>query len=336
MRYRTPISVIISILLLAIIVALVGPREIASSFKKIGFRAFFLACGVFAASLLCHTLRWSRFINATKYHARFRSLFQYLLIDKFANAFLPTAVLGIAARSWLLNKEYKVPTPTGLASIVLDYGIDIFGTFLLAAPCYLFLVDELPRSLQRTFQSSLLFIGIAGVAVFLISSSELFIEGSHYGERIEQRTHPRLYRITHSRFAEKFVEFSRNFGLLLGRPRITFETFLLTFAKVILDAVRVTILFSAFDITVPIYYFILFDSAWVFFAPLMFTPGGVGVVESGRIALYSLLPSVSPSIAAPVVFIDRIISYYLMVLIGGAVFFYRGTGEMMDLDAAHH
>jgi uncharacterized protein (TIRG00374 family) len=100
---------------------------------------------------------------------------------------------------------------------------------------------------------------------------------------------------------------------------------MLTFAKVLVDALRVYVLFWAFGISVPLYYFILFDSAWVFLSPLMFTPGGVGVVEIGRIALYSLIPAVSPGVVAPVVFIDRLITYWLMVAVGAVVFFATGV-----------
>lgn len=329
-RHRVALSIAVSIAMLALIVAYIGPKDILDSFRRIDPFIFLLACCVFAASLLCHVFRWSRIINATEYDAKIHKLFQFLLIDKFANSFFPTAALGIAARSWLLKREYHIPSTKGLATIVLDYGVDIFGTFVLAVPCYFYLASELPLSLQRTFQTSLLVIGLGAALVFLLSTSELIFERTHYGERIEKRSHPRLYRLKKNKWIQRFVEFSTSFSLILINPRISVETILLTFGKVILDAIRVTILFSAFDISVPFYYFILFDSAWIFLAPLMFTPGGVGVVESGRIALYSLIPSVSPGIATPVVFVDRIISYYLMVLIGGAMFFYTGTSEMMD------
>lgn len=76
------------------------------------------------------------------------------------------------------------------------------------------------------------------------------------------------------------------------------------------------VLFKAFGMSVPVYYFILFETAWFFIAPFMATPGGIGAIESGRIAVFSLIPGMSTGAVAPVVFVDRFITFWLMVAIG--------------------
>ncbi len=222
-----------------------------------------------------------------------------------------------------MEREYHVPKSKGLATIMLDYGIDILGTFAVAVPCYLYLANDLSSKLNNTFRTSLLTIGIVFALVFLISSVDLLIVEGRSGVV----PHPTIRgrRLFEGTRTKKFLEFSKTFSILLMTPRTLVWTLSLTFGKVLVDALRIYVLFWAFGISIPLYYFILFDSAWVFLSPLMFTPGGVGVVETGRIALYSLLPGISPGIAAPVVFIDRLITYWLMVAVGAVVFFATGV-----------
>ncbi|MHC1605103.1 MAG: lysylphosphatidylglycerol synthase transmembrane domain-containing protein [Candidatus Methanofastidiosia archaeon] len=320
-KHRTRITLIIFVPLLLLIILIVGPSEIVNALKNIDKRYFILAVLLYAGSIIIGALRWDRIIDITEYSSKFKTILQFSIIDKFANSFFPTSAAGMAIRSILLEKEYKIPKSIGLATTVLDYGIDTLGTFLLAVPCFFLLKDDLPNSLMRTFQTGIITIAIVVLLVFVIGSSKTALE--KFGAVIS-RTPIKRKKITH-----KFIEFSKTFRLAVTSPKISFQTVLLTFCKVIVDAVRITILFRAFGIYIPFYYFILFDSAWVFLAPLMFTPGGIGVVESGRIAMFSLIPHINKSAVVSVVFIDRLITFWFMIVVGAVVFFYSGIRTSM-------
>ncbi|HPR40994.1 MAG TPA: lysylphosphatidylglycerol synthase transmembrane domain-containing protein [Candidatus Methanofastidiosa archaeon] len=324
-KYKNALSILFSILMLVLILRLVGFNEMLNAIRAIDRENLTLALLLYAASLLVATLRWDRIIDVTEYNSRFKTLLQYSLIDKFANSFFPTSAVGMALRSYLLNKDYEMPKSVGLATIVLDYGVDIFGTFMLSVPFFFIIRSELSESLMHTFRTSLLTIGIVSFIVFVISYSEHVFVRTKYDKKINLRERSRLFsKISELGISKKFIEFSETFSLILERPIIFSNALFLTFFKVMLDAIRISILFEAFGVSVPFYYFILFDSTWTFLAPLMFTPGGVGVIETGRIALYSLIPNVSVGVITPVVFIDRLITYWLTVFIGAVLFFHKG------------
>ncbi len=323
LRHKKALSLLISVAMLATIVSIVGVKEIANAIATIEKRYLALALGIFILSLLVSALRWQLLINALGTRTRYGKILEYTLVDKFANSFVPTSAMGIAIRSVLLEREYHIPKSRGLATIMLDYGVDIFGSFMLAVPCYLYLTPDLSSRLDRTFKTSLVTIGIVMVLIFLISSLDIVIEKRKEHGKARSRFGERL--LHGGKYTRKFIEFSRTFSVLLTNPRLLAKTVVLTIAKGILDALRVYVLFSAFGMSVPLYYFILFDSAWVFLAPLMFTPGGVGVIETGRIALYSLIPDITPRFVTPIVFIDRLITYWLMVVVGAVVFFLTGV-----------
>ncbi len=322
-RHKRILSILISIVMIFIVVRIVGANNIINALVTIEKQYLALALGLFALSLFIGAVRWRALLKSAHTHTSLGKIMEYTLVDKFANSFVPTAAMGIALRSVLLEREYHVPKSRGLATIMLDYGIDILGTFAVAVPCYLYLANDIPSKLDKTFQTSLLTIGIVFALVFLISSTDIFISIGRSG--VVPRPTIRGRRLFDDKFTKKFLEFSKTFSVLLTTPRTLVWTLALTFCKVLVDALRIYVLFWAFGISVPLYYFILFDSAWVFLSPLMFTPGGVGVVETGRIALYSLIPGVSPGIVAPVVFIDRLITYWLTVAVGAVVFFATGV-----------
>lgn len=316
-------SILISFIMITAIVWIVGIDEIVDALATIDKQYLAVALGIFALSVFAGAVRWRILIKSSDTDTSLEKIIEYTLVDKFANSFVPTAAMGMALRSVLLEREYAMPKSRGLATIMLDYGIDILGTFLLAVPCYVYLATDLPSNLDSTFRTSLITIGIVFVLVFLVSSTDILLAKGHKG----RVPHPTIRgrRLFEGKITKKFLEFSKTFSVLLTSPRILATTLCLTFGKVLLDALRIYVLFWAFGISVPLYYFILFDSAWVFLSPLMFTPGGVGVVETGRIALYSLIPGMGSGIVAPVVFVDRLITYWLMVIIGAVVFFATGV-----------
>jgi uncharacterized protein (TIRG00374 family) len=323
MRHKRMLSILISLIMIVIVVSLVGVGEIIDALSTIEKQYLALALALFVISLVIGAIRWRALIESTQTRTEITKILEYTLVDKFANSFFPTAAMGMALRSVLMEREYDVPKSKGLATIMLDYGIDILGTFVVAVPCYLYLANDLPSNLDNTFRTSLITIGVVFGLVFLVSSADILISRGMHGTI----PHPTIRgrRLFEGKLTQKFLEFSKTFSILLTTPRTLVWTLMLTFAKVLVDALRVYVLFWAFGISVPLYYFILFDSAWVFLSPLMFTPGGVGVVEIGRIALYSLIPAVSPGVVAPVVFIDRLITYWLMVAVGAVVFFATGV-----------
>lgn len=324
-RHRNKLSILFSVLMFVLITHFVGYDEVVSGIRSIDFEHLSLAFLLYVAALIVATLRWDRIIDVTGYGARFKHLITFSLIDKFANSFFPTSVVGMALRSLLLNKEYEMPKSVGLATIALDYGVDIFGTFLISLPFFFLMKPELSPQLEATFRTSLMTIGIVALLVFLFSYTERILAKIGYTRRIDlKRRSATIFKLANMKLSKKFLEFSDTFSIILERPIIFSNALFLTFFKVLLDAIRISILFEAFGVSIPFYYFILFDSTWTFLAPLMFTPGGVGVIESGRIALYSLLPNVSIGIITPVVFIDRLITYWLTVFVGAVLFFREG------------
>ncbi len=273
----------------------------------------FLAVLLFIPSIVISASRWRLLITTTGVRPRFHKILEYSLADKYANALVPTSAMGIALRSTLLEREYGVPAATGLATIILDYGTNMAGSFLLAMPCILILSDV------QAFPSLPWVPLAAAAATFVISMFAIM--------RVARRKGWLCHRLSKSGIAGRTAigRLEEMMDLMKGNRRVLVLSVALSIAKGVFDALRIFTLFHAFGLHAPVQYFVLFDSAWFFVAPFMVTPGGVGAVESGRIALYSRIPHITAGMVAPLVVVDRIITYWLMVVVGAVVFLRMGT-----------
>lgn len=323
-KHSFSLSFICAIAMLAGIVYHVGMGDIISALIEVDKGYLAIALILYAGTLLFSAARWTSLIRIVHERASLGRILQFSFIDKFANAFFPTSAVGMAARSYLLQKEYDIPKSKGFATIVLDYGVDIVGTLLLAIPSMFILRSHLPGPLQTTIGACMSALAIATIGIVVVNKRTAFVD--------DERAHPFrwtfLERLSTHRLGKKVVEFVTTFRHILHNPRRSSHALGYTAGVRCFEAVRMMVLFKAFGMSIPVYYFILFETAWYFIAPFLATPGGIGAVESGRIAVFSLIPGMSAGAATPVVFVDRFITFWLMVAVGAvAVVLYNRHAE---------
>jgi uncharacterized protein (TIRG00374 family) len=159
-------------------------------------------------------------------------------------------------------------------------------------------------------------MGIAILALALMNIGPLRIV-MHKGELATEHRLGSL--MAKNKWGKKALEFVSTFRLAVHAPGGMAVALGFALGVRIIEAVRIYVLFKAFGIGVPAYALILIESAWFFISPFMATPGGIGAVESGKTALYAMVLGLSVPSVAPVVFVDRFITFWLMILVGTVV-----------------
>ncbi|MBN1786530.1 MAG: flippase-like domain-containing protein [Candidatus Methanofastidiosa archaeon] len=326
-RYKGIITPTIAIATMYFLVRYIGLNDLVKAIRLIDADYLILALLLYGITLSLNALRWSTIVGITGYVISAKKALHFQLIDKAANAVFPTSAVGMAVRSMLLKREYRIPTSKGLASIILDYGFEVFGTFLLAVPSLFILRSVLPSSLNNELYLCLGLLGVATLGMVVVNHSKVSRVVKNYHEIGPSGLFGRL---VNSKMGTKFMDFLCTFTMLKKEPSNTYHALGITFGIRAVEAVRVMVLFKAFGISMPIYYFLLLESAWLFLSPFMITPGGIGAVESGRIVLYSLLPQFTASSVAPAVFIDRFITFWLMLVVGIVAILLYGRGSSED------
>jgi len=328
-RYKNHISVVVAIAMIYYLVEYVGFESLISAFKMIDAKYLSIAIMLYGVTLTLNAHRWSTIIGITGHIVGIKKALHFQMIDKAANSIFPTSAVGMALRSMLLKREFNIPKSKGFASIVLDYGFEIFGTFLLAVPALFILRDSLPSYVNAQLYVCLGLLGLAAVGIAVVNHPHISIKIN--SREPEQGI---ISRISKKKYGSKILEFLGTFTVLNSSPNNTYNAMGTTLGIRIVEAIRMMVLFKAFGISLPFYYFILFESVWLFLSPFMITPGGIGAVESGRILLYSMLPQFTASSVAPAVFIDRFITFWLMLLLGivATLLYTRGVNGYGDAE----
>jgi len=323
-KHRKLLSFTAAIFMMYVLVQYIGLEDLAQALRMIDTNYLILALFLYGITLALNAYRWATIIGITGHIVSIKKALHFQLIDKAANAIFPTSAVGMALRSVLLHKEYKIPKSRGLASIVLDYGFEIFGTFMLAIPSFYLLRSSLPSYVNYQLY---LFLGLLGVATLGIIIVNFPTVSNRVNGHLGSEKESMIGRLSSNSYGRKLLEFIGTFTILNKGATNTYSALGATFAIRIVEAIRMMVLFKAFGLTMPLYYFLLFESAWLFLSPFMITPGGIGAVESGRILLYSMIPQFTAASVAPAVFIDRFITFWLMTLIGifAALIYNKGS-----------
>lgn len=327
-QHKKKLSILFSICILVLIIKLAGPDKMISAFRELDPKYFLMALFVYIGTVMLSALRWSSLIRIVSKPVHCFSTFQLLMIDKLANAFFPTSAVGITARTLLLHKKHDIRPSKGFATILLDYGFEMFASLLLGLPIIFLMHSKLSFTASGTLDLCVLLLGLGTLGVIVINHPKV----SRRLERIQDTTEGNsvVHRFTRHRLGTKVMEFLSSFKVVTEYPFTSLNTIALSVLIKLAEAFRLLLVFKAFGIALPFYHFLLFEIVWVMFSLFAFTPGGIGTAESGKIAIFSMVPSVSASAATPVVFVDRFITFWIMLFIGAFFLLFSHKQYLLD------
>lgn len=234
-----------------------------------------------------------------------------LFASWFVNVVAP-AKLGDVYRGYLTRQRHHTSMTKVLGTVVIERVLDIVAVALLTmAGAGLTFANA--RSLSPEARSAILVLVVIGVVLLAIVAVGLLVirHGSHHLERLLPD------RAVHLVGAFKEGLFSvrgRHLPILAGLTGLTWLT----------EIARFSLVLAALGffgrLTIPAMVFVAMSASLLTVIP--FTPGGLGVVEGGVVAILTLVFNFSPTDAVAVVALDRAISTYSLVPTGGAVTFF--------------
>ena len=272
----------------------------AMSQTNLGFYA--LAILVFYFSFVVRAVRWEVLLRNSGEESRFGGLFHIIILAWFANCILP-AKMGDFYRAYLLRRRTTISGSHGLGTIVSERIIDflILVTLLIVTGLISFRLS-LPHRYEAAFAAG---IGIA--AALLVGLIGLRFTGG------------RISRLLPSRFQGHAGRFK---GGLLNAFRANLPLLVaLTVAVWVAESARLYLVIQALPLhlalTPPQVMFIALVASLLTTIPAL--PGGLVIVEGGIIAVlisFGLTSSEGLSVAI----LDRLISYWSLILVGLVVF----------------
>ena len=261
-----------------------------------------LAFAAFYFSFVVRTIRWEILLRNTGESNRFGELFHIVILAWFANCVLP-AKMGDFYRAYLLRQQTDVSGSKGLGTIFSERALDflVLMSLLVISGLISFRATVPERFLPAFIVGLLIAVGlIAGLLVVRYSEGRL----SRY---LPERLRERAARFKHGLLSA----FAGRLPLLLG----------LTVLVWMAESTRLFLVVQALPLHISLslaqIMFIALVASLLTTIPAL--PGGLVLVEGGIIAVLVFF-GLNASQALSVAILDRLISYWSLIVAGLVVF----------------
>jgi uncharacterized protein (TIRG00374 family) len=280
-------------------------RESLRAISQTNLLLYVLAVIAFYLSFVVRAVRWEVLLRNTGEEAHFGKLFHIIILAWFANCVLP-AKMGDFYRAFLVRQQTRISGSKALGTIFSERAIDflVLMTLLVISGLISFHL-AVPQRFQLALLAGLLIalILLVGLAALRFSRTLSSWLTSLVPERLRERA---------GRFRRGLVSaFHGQIPLLLG----------LTVTVWLAESARLYLVVQALPVHVSL------NPAQIMFIALVASllttipalPGGLVLVEGGIIAVLAFF-GMSTSQAFTVAILDRIISYWSLIVVGLVVF----------------
>ncbi len=303
-KKRTLASFIISFLILYFIFSRINIAETFSLIKTADISLLFLGFFVYYASFTIRGLRWQILLKNTGFKRNAKDLTEILFISWFVNCLVP-AKLGDIYRGYLIKKNYRVSGSNAIGTIFVERIFDIIVlVIVLTITSLLIFGERIPNDVSFALTIGLLLCVVLIIGIFVMIHRREYIK----------KTLP-------ARTEGFFIRFEE--GLSSSLTKKTFPLIALyTLLCWAFEIGRLFFVVYALNLNVSIEVIAFVALAASLLTAIPITPAGLGVVEVSIIGILMMIdiPGMNYNIAASVALLDRFISYYSLVIIGGITF----------------
>ncbi|MCC6178049.1 MAG: flippase-like domain-containing protein [Chloroflexi bacterium] len=317
LNLRTAISFVIGLAILGFVLSRVDVNigEIRARLTQTNPWLFGAALVVYYATFLVRAMRWRQLLvnvgfdegNGVRLPSTL-GIAEIVMLSWFANCIVP-AKLGDAYRAYLLKSTAGVSFSKTFGTILAERIIDMLLLFVL-------LVGSVLLTFHGSLPPAILSVMQIGLVLVVLVIGGLFVMRHH--------SHA-ITRLVPNRFRRHYTLFEQGtLGSFQAMPLV------LTYSVLGwgIEASRlyfVCLSLGLTELAPPIVLFVALASALLTTLPI--TPAGLGFVESAIVGILllasslGLAPGIDENVAASVAILDRVISYWSLIVVGIALYF---------------
>jgi uncharacterized membrane protein YbhN (UPF0104 family) len=315
-----PQTIISFVLALAIMVFFfrrldISLSEVWADLSSARLQYFLAALVLYYIGMLIRGMRWGWMLEAAEVDREPEAsipgkvqLTEILMLSWFVNCLVP-ARLGDAYRSYVLKRESKVPFSASLGTILAERIVDLFVLviILIGAGIMTFRGHSTPGQAEQAYVASgiLVVIGFVGLL------------GLWFARHHVERFVPEKWRVQFGRLHDSLFACLRKPGRYIGTSVIIW----------ILDGARMMLVAKSLGVSLTAATSIFVALMASLLTTLPITPAGLGVVETAIIVVLKWV-DVAPSLATSVAVLDRLITYWSLILIGLILYIKRFRTEV--------
>lgn len=301
---KTLFSFLAAFAILYLLVTSVDVHKTIEIMKSTDIGVYLLAAFSMFFSYLTRVLRWKRLLKNVGFDGKLKDVAEILTLSYFVNTIVP-AKLGDVYRGYLMKKNYNESISKVMGTVFVERGFDIIAMMLLFSSIILLVFKKVPQNLVLSLK-----IGIV-ISVLLL----VFLVIMKYHDEW-------LLKFVPHRAGNMIRTFRKGtFDALATSSIATVSAY--TALVWILDGLRMFLVMKAvgLDASFSLAVFVVLAGGLATAFPL--TPAGLGAVELTVSGLLMLL-GVDKGLAVSITLLDRFISYWSFLIIGGLVYVLSG------------
>jgi uncharacterized protein (TIRG00374 family) len=282
--------------------------EILAQLREVDPRVYALAAVCYTFTFPFRGLRWQRLLANAGSRLPLSQLTEVIFISWFVNSVLPGKV-GDVYRGYLLRREHGLSLSRTVGTVVAERVVDLFALVtLLGVTGFFVLRNRVSPLVDHMLQAGWIGLGLLVVGLVVIY---------RFGDRIAAHF-PETVQTVYRKFAHgTFASLSS----IRGLPILILLTILAWGA----EAGRLYFVMQALHVDLgPLAAF--FTVAAISLALIVPTPGGLGGVEAAFAGVLAVF-GVPLQVALAVAVLDRLISYYCLILFGLPAFLLTKRGK---------
>lgn len=328
MRYKAAILLATGVGILLLMILFIGPDRVVKALEMADIWVVILAILIQITIYGMWTQRWNLTATSVDISIKKFHLFSMLMVGLAINNLTPSARGGgEPIRAYILGKYTKSPMEKSFATVAADRALDTFPFIILAIITIISMV--LYYSLSVWMVCGLLFsviiITIAFfIAIYICFDDKIAKKVTLWIVDIIKRFFRGKYHTTEKKALDTIRGFQKSMRIMVKNKKVLIWGLSLSSIIWILEILRVYVVFSAFNVNVPV---ILIAEVFIIatlIGMLPFLPGGLGAVDGVMILLYSYA-GVPPFISAAATIVERLISFWMTSIIGVVALPYFGV-----------
>jgi uncharacterized protein (TIRG00374 family) len=219
--------------------------------------------------------------------------------------------LGEVAKPLMLKTSDNISLTKTVPAMIIERILDLFAVVFFFLVSFLIIPRNVGLYNRIIIPAIILFIGGVMLVFFVPRPVEHAATKIIKMLRLSKKLEIKLLRLT-GNFFQSFM--------IIKQQKVSLIITILTLGAFMLEIVRQFFLFSMLGAPASVMIVTFSFTASLIFALVTFIPGGVGVTEISQAAIISaILPQYGKSVLSGIVFLDRILTYYLLVVVGAVI-----------------
>jgi hypothetical protein len=317
------LSMILGIILMYLVFDYIGIQEILNVLYKTNIYYFLAAFGVQIAVFLLMGKRFQFIANKKKKKIGFLTAMKISFIGIFINLVTPILkVGGEPVRIFLLRRE-KVDTSEASAIVSTNTISELLSIlfFFIASMIILVVNHSLPNSLFNIFVIFLL------LSIFLMTFGIKLLLDYNFVRKTIIWFCKKAKIVTKKDYAK---EFNKYITSLMRSKSFMAKILLMSFSIKALEVLIILLLFFSIGSMITVNQAIFVWCSILILSMIPFLPGNLGIMEGGIIPLIALI-GISTAITASFMFLFRLVTYWILILIGVVLLYISGLTKYKEI-----